>query len=394
MAITDKSATVTIKERQMSGAQAFPFFRFTGTHREIGRQFGEACQDLIIQHRDKALARLEQKNRISAGRARSAAAEYRNTVVEYAPFFDEEIQGLAEGAGIDLSDAYLLQLRAELGVTTPADLDDDASECTTFAALPEATSNGKPIIGQNADLPAFYGEISVVVELVPDDQPTVLMVTPAGQMSYIGINDRGMGVFANFVTCDGWRIGFPRYFLSRLALTHERVDDAVTAIRSVPRASSRNLIMIDSHGTAVDLETTPTRDARIEPVDGLLAHSNHYVAPELADEERSKGRQLENSRKRLERMIALLRERHGQLDHVQMKAIMRDRVDVPDALCREHGDEDSDMMTFASVIAEPADRAMWIAMGPPNKYPYRRYEIGKTQYIPAEKAKLLSRMEV
>ncbi len=372
--------------------QSFPFYRFTGTHREIGRQFGEACQDLIIQHRDKALTRLREKNSISAERARTAAAAYRETVIAHARFFDEEVQGLAEGAGIDLSDAYLLQLRAELGVTTPPDLIDAPDECTSFAALPEATKSGEPLIGQNADLPALYRDISVVVELVPDDQPAVLMLTPAGQMSYIGINDRGMGVFANFVTCDGWRVGFPRYFLSRLALTHDNVDDAINAIRAVPRASSRNLIMIDSHGVAADLETTPTRDVRIEPENGLLAHANHYTAAELADEERSVGRQLRNSQIRQQRMETLLREHHGQLDNHRMRTIFRDREAVPDSICRADGDrEGSDIITFASVIAEPAQKSIWVAVGPPHDNAYRRYEIGKTSYIPRDVVKQMSR---
>jgi isopenicillin-N N-acyltransferase like protein len=378
----------------VSSAQSFPFYRFSGTHREIGRQFGEACQELILQHRDKAVQRLERKNQISAAQARSAAVEYRETVVAYAPFFDEEVQGLAEGAGIDLSDAYLLQLRAELGVTTPPDLIDGSDECTSFAALPEAVAGGEPLIGQNADLPAFYRDTAVVVELIPDDQPTVLMLTPAGQMSYIGINDRGMGVFANFVTCDGWRVGFPRYFLSRLALTHERVDDAIEAIRSVPRASSRNLIMIDGHGVAADLETTPTRASRIDPADGILAHANHYISTELADEERSTGRQLRNSQRRQARMEALLKQHLGKLDVTRMRSILRDREGVPDSLCRADGDrEGSDIITFASVIAEPARKSIWVAVGPPDRNPYRKYEIGKTQYIPPGYVKQLSRAE-
>jgi isopenicillin-N N-acyltransferase like protein len=363
----------------MNSGDAFPFYRFAGTHREIGRQFGEACQGVILQHRDKALKRLQDKNAISAGRARLAAAEYRATVREYAPFFDEEVQGLAEGAGIDLNDAYLLQLRAELGVTTPPDLIDGADECTSFAALPDATSTGEALIGQNADLPAFYREISVVVELVPDDQPSVLMLTPAGQMSYIGINDRGMGVFANFVTCDGWRVGFPRYFLSRLALTHERVDDAIAAIRSVPRASSRNLIMLDRFDTAADLETTPTNDARIDPVDGVLAHANHYTASSLQAEERSVGRQLRNSQVRQARMETLLREHHGQLSPARMREICRDRVSIPDSICRaDHDREGSDIITFASVIAEPGRGRIQVAIGPPNLYQYHQYQFGQS----------------
>ena len=257
--------------------RTFPVYRFAGSHFAIGRQFGEACAEAIHRHRDLALERLRGRSGISAPEALAAALRYRPFVVAHAPFLDEEIQGVAAGAGLSLGEAYLLQLRAEIAEKKGWQAAESGDECTTFAVLPEAAAAGVPLIGQNADLPAFYAEIGVVVEIIADDAPAVLMLTPAGQVSYIGINDRGLGVFANFLTCDGWRVGFPRYLWSRLALAQETVADAIAAVRAVPRASSRNLIMLDAHGTAADLETTPTRDARLDPVDGLLAHANHYV---------------------------------------------------------------------------------------------------------------------
>jgi isopenicillin-N N-acyltransferase-like protein len=352
----------------VSTGRTFPFHRFSGTHREIGEQFGESCRDLIHRHRDKVLSRLGEKNGLTREQALDKAMAYRPYVIQYASFFDDEVQGMAAASGLSLPEAYLLQLRAE--AATPV-LDDDTNECTTFAVQPEATVNGVGLVGQNADLPAFYGEIAITAEIRADDQPAVLMVLPAGQVSYIGINDRGLGVFANFVTCDGWRRGFPRYFLSRLALTEATVDGAIERVRSVRRASSRNLIMLDSHGTAADLETTPTRDARLDPENGLLAHSNHYVHQSLHDEERSPAKNVANSRIRLQQMRDLLDASHGQLDAQRMQAIMRDRTCYPDTLCRMPGDDpDSDTITFASVVAEPGEGRMWVAVGPPNENPY------------------------
>jgi isopenicillin-N N-acyltransferase-like protein len=296
------------------------------------------------------------------------AMAYRPFVQRYASFFDDEIQGMAHAAGLTLPEAYLLQLRAE--AATPV-LDEDTNECTTFAVQPAATANGVGLVGQNADLPAFYGEIAITAEIRADDQPAVLMVLPAGQVSYIGINDRGLGVFANFVTCDGWRRGFPRYFLSRLALTEATVDGAIERVRSVRRASSRNLIMLDAQGTAADLETTPTRDARLDAENGLLAHSNHYVHESLHNEERSSAKYVANSRVRLQQMRDLLAANHGELDAERMQTIMRDRTCYPDTLCRMPGDDpESDTITFASVIAEPSVGRMWVAVGPPNGNPY------------------------
>lgn len=362
--------------------RTFPFHRLGGTHRAIGRQCGEACAALIHRHRDLALARLGTSRGLSPARALADAMRYRAYVRACAPFLDEEIQGVAEGARIPLAEAYLLQLRAEVAAPTtdaPAPLPvlagvEAGDECTGFAILAEATSDGTPLIGQNADLPAFYSEIGVVLEIVPDDAPAVLMLTPAGQVSYLGINEHGLGVFANFLTCDGWRVGYPRYLLSRLALTCESVDDAIAAIRAVPRASSRNLLMLDAHGTAADLETTPTRDARLDPEDGLLAHSNHYIAEELLPEERSPEQNRANSRVRLERMRELLAEARGSLNAGVMQHLLRDRACYPDTLCRAPGDApDSDVITFASLIAAPTRGAMWVAAGPPHEYPYRRY---------------------
>src|SRR5581483_10650405 len=164
----------------MTSAPAiFPFVRLSGSHRQIGRQFGAAVQPLIRHHLDQALARLGSGNRLSRADALAAAMRYRPYVQAYALFLDEEIVGVAEGAGLALEEAYLLQLRAEAATPTtagPAPLlagpDDGPDECTSFVALPELTADHQPIVGHNADLPSFYGEVGVVLEIVPDDSPS------------------------------------------------------------------------------------------------------------------------------------------------------------------------------------------------------------------------------
>jgi len=353
---------------------SFPFHRFSGTHREVGRQFGEACRPLVHKHRDLALARLQARAGVSPHEALERALLYQSYVVKFAAFLDEEIRGVADGAGLTLAEAYLLQLRAELGVPTiEAVATAESQECTTFAVLSDATADRTPLIGQNADLPAFYKSIAVVMEIRSDDLPAVLMLAPAGQVSYIGINDRGVGAFANYLTCDGWRMGLPRYFLTRLALTQSSVHDAARLIESVPRASSRNVIMLDGHHQAVDLETTPARVGRIEPRDGLLAHTNHFISDELLDQERAPERDVRNSTIRLRRVRELLEVDRGRLSSDALQPILRDRVCYPDTLCRMPGDDTSDTITFASVIAQPTLGQAWIAIGPPNQHSYHRY---------------------
>jgi len=377
---------MSIMPSEPRAATVFPRLRLAGSHREIGRQFGAGAASLIRHHLDRALERLEAHSSLSKADALAAAMQYRPYVRTFAPYLDEEVVGVAEGAGLTLEEAYLLQLRAEaaaIPTAGPAPLprltasDDAGDECTSVAVLPEATGTDSGLIAHNADLPAFYREVGVVLEIVPDDAPAVLMLTPAGQVSYIGMNDRGLAAVANYLTCDGWRVGFPRYFLSRVALTHQTVDQAIAAVRAIPRASSRNLVMLDAHGTAADLETTPTDDARLDPEDGILAHANHYVAPGLRAEERATREYVNNSETRMGRIRELAAERRGRLDVDAAQALLRDRTCYPDTLCREPEDSPGrDVMTFASLVAVPARRELWVAVGPPNRHEYRRHTFG------------------
>jgi len=352
--------------------------RFSGSHTEIGRQYGRACRGRIERHLELALAKLVAAG-IDPDDATRAALAYRPYVVEHAAFLDEEIVGVAGGAGITLAEAYLLQLRAEVFGDLLGEPDAE-NECTTFALEPSVALDGVALAGQNADLPEIYEELMVVVEFAPTTGRRILMVVPAGQVSYIGINDAGMAVFANFLHCRGWMRGFPRYLLSRFALEHPSAETAIDALRALPRASSRNLLIIDADGRAVDFENTPTRDAVLLPRDGVLVHSNHYLADDLVAEEASRGEYLENSRVRLARIRSLVGAVEGRLGPAEMARIMRDRADAPDALSVEARDLPDEIappeghyMTVCAVIAAPGKGRMWVTAGPPSRAVYVPY---------------------
>lgn len=354
--------------------RTFPFYRFTGSHHEIGQQYGESCREMIHRHRDAALERLQRKNGLTAEEVSQRTLWYRPYVREVAPFFLEEIAGLAQGADITEAEAWLLQLRAEVAVV---EHDEAGDECTSFAIEPGATSDGVGLVGQNADLPAFYREIAVVAEMQFDDLPHILMLLPAGQLSYLGINNAGLGVSANFLTCNGWRVGVPRYFFSRLALTQRSADDAATLIEGLHRASSRNLIMMDGDGTALNLETSVTESARIHAENAIIAHANHYQHPEMLIHEQSAGVGLKNSQGRVASMRSMLDARHGQLNAECMQQILQDRTNPMACVNRHQGDiPELDSMTFASMIMQPSLGQMDVAVGPPDAHPYRRYAFG------------------
>ncbi len=353
----------------------FPYHRFSGTHHEVGRQHGSALKTQIHAH----LAKLEQRfgrQGFKLVQAEGAALGYRAEVRAASEGLDDEIRGLAEGAGISLGAAYLLQLRAEVFVDLVGRHGAE-QECTTYAILPERAPGQRGFVGQNADLPEMYHEFMTVVRLSVEGEPEVLMVTPAGQISYIGINSAGLGVFGNYLHCAGWRVGFPRYLYTRIALLHGSVAEAERALRQLHRASSRNIIMLDAQGGAVDLENTPEAIVGIEPSRGYLVHANHYVDERLAPNERNP--HAENSRIRHHRLATLIGAAESAVGPEEIATMLRDRSDEGDALSLhpedelrelEHGDRN---MSVTSVIAEPGRGELWIADGPPSRHRYRRF---------------------
>lgn len=358
----------------------FPYYEFSGSNFEIGRQHGSLARDHVHAHLTMALRNLAGKD-VDHETARSRSRLYMPYIERYSPHFVEELKGLAEGADISVEDAFILQLRAELAVAPGEDGTETAAmarealahECTTFTVSGKHTADGIPIAGQNADLPAGTRDVGIVMRVTPEDKPALLMLTPAGQISYIGINDQGMAVFANFLNTGNWRAGFPRYLLSRTLLEHDSLEAGLARIADIPRASSRNVLMMDGTGNAVDIELAVEREARLDPVDGILAHSNHFVASELADLESSTPDRMQNSCSRLDRMTDLIRNDSGSVTPERTMEYFRDRENAPDAICRHLGDGPGDYITFASVIARPSEGEMWVAMGPPDEYDYVHY---------------------
>ncbi len=317
------------------------------------------------------MRRLCEQRGLDADAVYSRALPYRAATAAEHPDLAEEVDGVAEGADLPPAAGWVLQLRAEL--MRPEER-AAADECTSFAVVGAATRDGGTLAGQNADLPALYRDLLVLLRRDPPGRPKLATLTPAGQIGYHGMNEAGVAVFANFLHSNGWRVGVPRYLLTRIVLAERDRESAVRAVERTHRASPRNVLIADEDG-AVDLETTTTTSARIEPDAGVLAHSNHYVAPCLADREETTARSLENSQRRLGRMRELLDHSRGAHDVPGIAAILRDRDGVPDALCRASGEWDDGVITIASTIAEVRARRLWVAIGPPHATAYHPYEV-------------------
>ena len=165
------------REIEVSGA---PF--------EMGRQIGEAAREEVRGFVEIALDRVNKTMPVSQKNALSVARSSLSYVESYAPHMLDELRGMAESSGILLEDLMLLQVRNQLRP------DGDAG-CTSFSITSPAGQ--RAVVGQNWDNDPGLDPFTVVLTRRPAGKPTLMNITQAGLIAYIGLNSAGIGLCLN-----------------------------------------------------------------------------------------------------------------------------------------------------------------------------------------------------
>ncbi len=262
--------------------RSIPLIEISGTPAERGRMYGEAARDEIA----RSLAYYREAFAAASGLAwpkvLAKAGSWRGIVADAAPDLLEEMDGIAEGAGVTADDILALNARGEIvrsadSAFTHMAEKDEVEGCSSFALLPEATGDGHTYCGQNWDWRLGTEETTVVVRVVQPPKPTVVMQVEAGQVGRHGINSAGIALNANGLDGRfGTPPGLPQPLLRRLILDSPTMSDALQVPFSVRQHIATNLVLTHRDGFAVDLETTPVSHRWGYPDGGILVHGNHY----------------------------------------------------------------------------------------------------------------------
>src|SRR4051794_4271749 len=344
------------------GAPAeYPLVRAAGSHREMGRQHGEQAAGKIKGH----LERITSGARLSRDKLRDRSLAFRPMFEKYCPHLLDEIQGLAEGAKISLAEALAVNIRGELGHAAQ-------EGCTTYVIGRKATSRHEILAGQNSDIDSGIPPLGYVLHLKPVNKPEVLMWTFGGMIGYHGMNSAGVAHFANALGGGpGGRMAMPHYPLKRMMLECSRVEQVIHLLKTVPVASNGNYVLCDGHGAIVDIEsTTAGPEILNDRGAGFLAHTNHFVCSRYAREENFR-QSWKDSFPRLDRMNSLLQSKSSALGVDDLKKFLSDHNGYPTSICRH----DRESSTVASLIAEPAERRLHVAVTNPCQNSYVTYSM-------------------
>ena len=209
----------------------------SGKPRERGRQYGEKFKESIHAFLDKEIYQVCAK---SAGREKLLryAGQCTKAVKEYPPAILDEMEGMAEGAGMKLEEVVLISLHEETAGHKGGAL-PPVQHCTALAAAPPDTKDGKTYVGQNWDwMASVYGLSSMLLWKRPEG-PSLLAYSYPGLWVGAGLNSAGVALcwtWGDGVGIKGPRVGIPSYVLIAQMLYQDTLEGALKEAKRAKHA--------------------------------------------------------------------------------------------------------------------------------------------------------------
>jgi isopenicillin-N N-acyltransferase-like protein len=340
----------------------FPKLRVEGSHREVGRQIGAATARTL-----RAAVAFDAA--LPAGRSRdeqlALAARYRDATLTATPWLVEEIDGAAEGAGVDAIALFAASIE-EIWTIRPSQATAGVvidGRCSDLVAGPPATTDGHLWVGHTNDLSPASRDEAIAIEWRVPGEPTVFSLG-IGPWISVGWNAAGLSLTGNELSPNDERIGVPRLLMVREQLTATTMDEAVAMALRSDRSSSYNTVFATPDGRVVNVEGSAT-DAEMEGLGegGTFAHTNHYACSRMVGYEGDPA-YAERSAVRLSRARELLDEAGpGTIDADWMRTALSDHATTP-SLCR-HVEADSRVATAFWCVVDVTSGNIYYGLGNP-----------------------------
>ena len=287
-------------------------------------------------------------------------------VSSWQPRMVEEMEGVASGAGVAPELIGALNARTEIA---------REGGCSLLARLDAVDG---PWLAQNWDWYVDAPERCVVWTADLADGERLVTMTEAGILAKLGLNSRGLAVGLNILhhRRDGGPMGIPVHLILRgLLELCSTVEDAEALIGDSPTSGSSAVTVVDAAGGGAVFELSPSGYARIDPRNGFLAHTNHFVDPGLGDGEASE-LDLDGSKARLELLETTRPETLEEAEE-----LLRDHGCSPESLCRHDTPSAIEGMpaagTIVSVASETAAGRFHVAAGHPCDHAFHTYEVAR-----------------
>ncbi len=392
------NSRLTTDSRSLITVMPIPIIETRGTPYDVGHQIGVAAR----AHLRAMHAETRDEYRNPWQQLRRASAPFVVATQKHLPRVFEEMRGVADGAEIPFDDLFLMSVeellyeevrgavaassvtpthhhahanRVALCVMTRRRHPSPPKGCSDLAAAPPATRDGHVWLAHNNDLGPSSRAHLFVTHFRVNGEPEILAVTIGGWFISVGLNNAGIALTGNQLNANDSRAGAPRLLVVRDILAQTNLDDALASALLPERASSYNNIIASQDARIVNVEGSATAAALTwaQNDGGAVAHTNHYLAPEMLHFE-ADAPHVNMSASRCARAFDYTQKYRGRIDFEICARFVRDHVYAPWSVCKHAGQS----VTVFSALMDLTDLKLWLAPGNPcvNEFALYTFEGG------------------
>lgn len=331
----------------------------SGTPFEIGYTHGEKAADKV-QHSLQTYEKMFHENSgMDWKGAQEKALLHVREIEKFNSNYIEEMEGVAKGSGVTFEDILTLNTRSEIALVTTPD------GCTSFAL-------GKPVtnqtwLAQNWDWRGSQLNALVHISIEQKDVPSFQMITEAGIIGKIGLNEAGIGVCLNALVTDVWEPKVPIHFGLRAILEANSMEEALERVDNNQMASAAHFLIASSTGEIASAEVSPVYTAIRNADKGVMTHTNHICSAPMKTHMTEDP--LENSFIRLSTIDQLLENmKDKEITKKDLFELLSSHDNYPDSICRHHIPENTGRAqteTVFSIVMNLSSRVLHWFEGQP-----------------------------
>ncbi|MBO3747943.1 peptidase C45 [Streptosporangiaceae bacterium NEAU-GS5] len=202
----------------------------------------------------------------------------------WAPDLGAEIEGIAEGARLPVTDIAAINARTEILAAVGA---GGLSECSAVVLLGDDKAAEGPVAMQTWDWLREMDEGWFVWTIPHADGRVTQTLTEYGVVGKIGVNAHGLGVLFTMLhhDRDGQEgIGLPVHVAARRVMDEcSSVHAGAYLLATAPVSASSSVTMVEGGPegrSAISAELHPDGPGwKVPDDDGILVHTNHFLDP-------------------------------------------------------------------------------------------------------------------
>ncbi|MRH41715.1 hypothetical protein GH741_03390 [Aquibacillus halophilus] len=348
-----------------------------GPAKEIGKQHGSQGKAEVLHSLETYEKLFYGYKQINWKEAREIALAHVKAIEKYDLELIEEMEGVAEGAGVDFEDILALNARSEIalaGYKGSSFMDG----CTAMAVCPPLTS--ETIIGQNWDWKGRQTKSLLVLGIRNNNvsKPDITMVTEGGMIGKIGFNSSGLGVCFNALLTDKKSNEVPIHLGLRGVLDSHTLGEAISKIKFGQMAAAASFLIGQDQGNgpgngmALNFEVSPFGIDSVGGTDGKLVHSNHLMSDVIKENLRDMNEfRFDDSmirKRRAEQLLDQAISSGEQITEETFKGWLSDEFNAPNSINHYENmraPEHRRMETVFSIIMNLSKRRMLLCIGKP-----------------------------